>query len=169
MCACVCMNASDLLACPLWLLPLCGDRLANCHYRKLYQLLHLLYLPIPCLSFCHFHPCRLATLPKSCVWCFPTPLAPHGHRPTQPPTPIPSRPPTPVHFTKAHYVTDLHQVLSKKKGPTIGTENQQRLHQAWPSFSVFLKNCDSGNTYSFPFTLLFESSLSGQGPFAPDS
>src|SRR4029434_3018717 len=50
-----------------------------------------------------------------------------------------------------------------------GTENQQRLHQAWPSFSVFLKNCDSGNTYSFPFTLLFESSLSGQGLFAPDS
>src|SRR4029434_7457661 len=87
----------------------------------------------------------------------------HGHRPTQPPTPIPSRPPTPVHFTKAHYVTDLHQVLSTKKGPNIGTENQQRLHQAWPSFSVFLKNCDSGNTYSFPFTLLFESSLSGQG------
>src|SRR4029434_1124818 len=38
----------------------------------------------------------------------------HGHRPTQPPNLISSRPPTAVHFTKAHYVTDLHQVL---KGP----------------------------------------------------
>src|SRR4029434_4516387 len=64
----------------------------------------------------------------------------HGHRPTQPPTPIPSRPPTLVHFTKAHYITDLHQVLSQKKGPTIGTENQQRLHQAWPSFSKSLNS-----------------------------
>src|SRR4029434_10668348 len=81
--------------------------------------------------------------------------------PTTHPTTLPTTHSSPLHITKAHYVTDLHQVLSKKKGPTIGTENQQRLHQAWPSFSMFLKNCDSGKTYSFPFTLLFESSLSG--------
>src|SRR4029434_6193350 len=85
----------------------------------------------------------------------------HGHIPTQPPIPIPSRLPTPVHFTLRHRSPSG---IKQKKGPTIGTENQ-----AWPSFSVFLKNCDSGNTYSFPFTLLFESSLSGQGPFAPNS
>src|SRR4029434_931887 len=77
-----------------------------------------------------------------------------------------------THSSPLHQSTLRHRSpsgIKQTKGPTIGTENQQRLHQAWPSFSVFLKNCDSGNTYSFPFTLLFESSLSGQGPFAPDS
>src|SRR4029434_1507248 len=76
-----------------------------------------------------------------------------------------------THSSPLHQSTLRHRspsgIKQKKKGPTIGTENQQRLHQAWPSFSMFLKNCDSGNTYSFPFKLLFESSLSGQGPFAP--
>src|SRR4029434_10332291 len=98
----------------------------------------------------------------------------HGHRPTHPPQYPPDHPlqsTSPKHITSQ--ISGIKQkakkVLSKKKGPTIGTENQYRLHQAWPSFYMFLKNCDSGNTYSFPFTLLFESSLSGQGPFAPNS
>src|SRR4029434_9741608 len=77
------------------------------------------------------------------------------------PTTHPNTLPT-THSSPLHQSTLRHR--SKKKGPTIGTENQ-----AWSSFSVFLKNCDSGNTYSFPFTLLFESSLSGQGLFASDS
>src|SRR4029434_1547243 len=87
------------------------------------------------------------------------------------PTTHPNTLPT-THSSPLHQSTLRHRspsVIQSNKATTIVTENQQRLHQAWPSFSVFLKNCDSGNTYSFPFTLLFESSLSGQGPFAPDS
>src|SRR4029434_7543603 len=91
----------------------------------------------------------------SCVECC-TGTGQPNHPPQYPPD-------HPLQSTKAHYV------LSQKTGPTIRTRNQLTLHQAWPSFSVFLKNCDSGNTYSFFFTLLFESSLSGQGPYAPDS
>src|SRR4029434_10863617 len=89
--------------------------------------------------------------------------------PTTPPNNLPTTHSSPLHQSTLHRSHRSTSGITPKKGPTIGTENQQRLHQAWPSFSVFLNNCDSGNTYSFPFTLLFESSLSGQGPFAPDS
>src|SRR4029434_9695864 len=84
--------------------------------------------------------------------------------PTTHPNTLPTTHSSPLHQSTLRHTSPSG--IKPKKGPTIGTENQQGLHQAWPSFSVFLKNCDSGNTYSFPLTLLFESSLSGQGPFA---
>src|SRR4029434_1899973 len=89
-------------------------------------------------------------------------VAPAQANPSTHPNTLPT-----THSSPLHQSTLRHRSpsgIKQKKGPTIGTENQ-----AWPSFSVFLKNCDSLNTYSFPFTLLFESSLSGQGPFALNS
>src|SRR4029434_7659034 len=74
----------------------------------------------------------------------------HGHRPTQPPTPIPSRPPTPVHFTKAHYVTDLHQVLSKKKGQLLEQKINRGCIRHGPASPCSWKTVTVGTHILFP-------------------
>src|SRR4029434_9050563 len=96
----------------------------------------------------------------------------HGHRPTQPPTQIPtqpptlipSRPPTLVHFTKAHDVT----VLSKKKGTLL----EQKINRGCIGHGLASpcskKTVTVGTHILFPLHYSL-TSLSGQGPFAPDS
>ena len=66
-----------------------------------------------------------------------------------------------THSSPLHQSTLLHRSPSGIKQKK-GTENQQRLHRAWPSFSTFLKNCDSAVGTHILFPLHYYLSLACQ-------